>query len=207
MHDTRTHVAKTHDTRTHAKTHDTRTTGTGGRARAAPALCVLVAAALLGCGAETPAPEQRLAEARESLVAARDDVGRLETRVEKKREAVERAERALSKARQELQKAESELARARARIDERATNVALFRAVQSALLESEALEDYAIRVEVDGDGVILHGVVDEPAQRRAAVETARAITGVDSVMDEIRVRGSDAPEAAGASASSDAGSG
>lgn len=155
---------------------------------------VLGAAALLACGAESP--EQKLAAANERLSEVRTEVEQREARVEERREAVRRAEQALAEARAELEAAEGDLAAVREKLLARATDVALFRAVQKALLENEKLEDFAIRVEVSGDdAVTLHGEVDEQAQAELAAETARGLPGVESVVNEVRVRG--APGAGG----------
>jgi outer membrane murein-binding lipoprotein Lpp len=169
---------------------------------------------LVGCEDE-PAPEERLAETREALAEVRREVATLESKVERKREAVRRAEDALAQARQELEQAENDLARVRGRLDQRATRVALFRAVQKALLESESLEDYAIRVEVADGRVTLRGEVDREAQRERALALARKVIGADEsgletmdVTSEIRVRqgaGEGAASSSRAAASGDGG--
>ena len=158
-----------------------------GRTWPKPAGPVLVAAAaLLACGPEPP--EQQLAEAREQMVEVRSDVRSLEEQVADRREAVRRTEQALAEVREELQRAEQRLAEARQRIQENATDVALFRAVQSALLESDALEDFAIRADVDGGVVTLRGEVAEPKHAERALELARGVVGVENVRSDIQVR-------------------
>lgn len=137
----------------------------------------------LGCDGEPP-PEQRLAQTREQLAEVSREVGTLEAKVERRREAVREAEDALARARDELEESEQELARVRSRLDEHATRVAVFRAVQKALLEREALEDYAIRVEVADGRVTLRGEVDEQKQADAALEVARNAIGADDSGDE-----------------------
>lgn len=154
------------------------------------------AAVLCACGGGDAAPEQQLAEAREQLEEARSEVQGLEQKVEEKREAVGEAEQSLSEAREELATAEQDLRAARAEIDEQATNVALFRAVQRALLQSEALEDYAIRVEVRDGVVTLHGVVDQSGQAETAREIAQSQTGTAEVRSDIRVREAQSGESA-----------
>jgi osmotically-inducible protein OsmY len=143
-------------------------------------------AALMACG--PGAPEERLAQAREEFEETRSTVQDLEERVEVKRDAVRRAEEALAKARGELEQAENELSQAREKIEARATDVALFRAVQTALLESEELEGVAIRAEVKDGRVTLHGEVGERALAEEALEVARSAAGLDKVSSEIRVR-------------------
>lgn len=150
------------------------------------ALLLVVAIGLVACGADTP--EDRLAEARESLSEARDAVQSLEAKVEERRDAAEQAEEAAASARADLDEAKTDLARARTRIDERATQVALFRTVQGELLAAESLEDFAIRVDVSGGTVTLRGQVGKPEHAREAVEIARRVPGVVEVVDELTVR-------------------
>lgn len=150
------------------------------------ALLFAVAIGLGACGGETP--EDRLAEARESLSEARGEVQSLEAKVEERREAVQEAEDAAAKARAQLDEAEAKLAEARSRIDERATEVALFRTIQGELLAEKSLEDFAIRVDVSGGSVTLRGQVDKPEHAREAVKIARGVPGVSDVVDELTVR-------------------
>lgn len=159
-----------------------------------------IAFALVGCGSEV-APEERLAQTREALVAVREEVRELENRVEERRAAVEGAGQALDRAREELSQTENELGRVRRRLDEHATQVALFRAVQGALLQREALERYAIRVEIADGQVVLRGEVDAQKHADEALEVARTVVGggadeggfegIMEVKSEIRVRGED----------------
>jgi septal ring factor EnvC (AmiA/AmiB activator) len=151
----------------------------GSRLRPAMLLVGIGMVLLLTAGCGDEAPEKRLSETRHDLLEVREKIESLEANVSRKRETVERAEDALSEARERLARAESDLSRVRARLDARATRVALFRAVQSALLEREALEDYAIRVEVADDQLILRGEVDEQAAADRALEVARAVVGAD----------------------------
>lgn len=150
------------------------------------ALLFAVAIGLFACGADTP--EDRLAEARESLSEARAAVQSLEAKVEERREAVQQAEEAAAKERAQLDEARNELAQARNRIDERATQVALFRTVQGELLAAESLHDFAIRVDVSGGTVTLRGQVAKPEHAREAVEIARGVPGVAEVVDELTVQ-------------------
>lgn len=154
--------------------------------RSVGVLAPLAVIALVACGAE--APERRLAEAREDLEETRDEVQELRARVEEKRGAVQLAEQALQRAREELEQAARNLDQVREKVDVRATDVALFRVVQSALLDSEELENVAIRAEVEDGVVTLHGEVDEPALAEEAVETARSAAGTEEISNQIRIR-------------------
>ena len=156
------------------------------RVRLILALGSIAVVALLACGSQKP--EQRLVEAREKLEETRSVVQDLEERVEEKQEAVRQAEEALAQARKELEQAESELAQARQTTRTRATDVALFRLVQSALLDNEDLEDVAIRAQVKDGVVTLYGEVGDPALAEEALETARSAAGNEDVSSEIQVR-------------------
>lgn len=150
-------------------------------------LAALAVAGLLSCGGETP--EDRLEEA---LVAVREAEVRIEDGEE--RLAAERAE--LQACRQDLADAQRELNRARKthseakdRLEQRATEVALFRAVQAALLEADVLESVAVRVEVSDGQIVLHGEVPSTQLREKAAAIARATPGVTKIESRIRVVG------------------
>ncbi len=139
----------------------------------------LVASSLLGCGPDQP-PEARLEGAGEALEDAR---GRLE-------EARERhvvAQQGLREARKQLRQAERAVLSAEQRLSRRATEVALFRAVQKALLEDPALRQEAISARVDGSRVTLEGEVSEAELQARALEVARGTPGVEQVTDDLEV--------------------
>jgi hypothetical protein len=153
-------------------------------------LAAVAVGAVLAC--DSGPPEEQLAEARYELEQVRSEVKALETQVGDKKEAVRDAESQLARARAELDRAQSELAAARRKIQMEATDVALFRAVQTALLEADSLEAVAVRAEVASGVVTLHGQVNDTAQATAAMEIAQSVAGVDRVVNEIRVRGDSA---------------
>ena len=69
----------------------------------------------------------------------------------------------------------------------RATDVALFRAVQSALLEDESLQETGVSVSVEDGIVTLRGVVESADARDTARNIAQGVTGVETVVNRIRV--------------------
>lgn len=73
------------------------------------------------------------------------------------------------------------------RLAARATDVAVFRAVQTALLQEPALADTAIKVHVEHGKVSLHGVVPSEEQRERAIVISRATPGVGSVISRLRL--------------------
>lgn len=136
--------------------------------------------------AKEAAPDETI-PAREQLAKAQRQLKSLVKDVKTKRQAVERSKEQLATAREELAKAQDELQRVSREVDDRETNVALFRVVQRALLENEALDDVAIRVDVSHGVVTLHGKVEAKAQEREALETARSAAGMFDVDSEIEL--------------------
>ena len=74
------------------------------------------------------------------------------------------------------------------RLEIEATDVAIFRAVQSELLASDDLAETAIAVDVDEGAVTLRGTVDSTPELSLALDIARAVDGVASVASLLRVR-------------------
>lgn len=133
----------------------------------------------LGCGSSEP-PEQRLEEAGEALSNARESLSEA-------RERRDAAQQELAEARKALRRAERAVLSAAERVERRATDVALFRAVQAALLEDPALRQEAISARVDDARVTVEGEVSDAALRERALEVARSQPGVAGVRDEIEV--------------------
>jgi osmotically-inducible protein OsmY len=67
--------------------------------------------------------------------------------------------------------------------------VALFRAVQAALLEEPSLAEAAIAARGEGSEVTLEGEVAKTSLRVRALEIARGTAGVAEVHDELEVVG------------------
>lgn len=146
------------------------------------ALCLITA-----CGADPP--EERLDEAGESLEDAREERSEARNELESARARVAAAEQELHDARRALRDAEKRVAAAGSRVEQRATDVALFRAVQSRILRAEPLEEEAIGVRVEQGVVTLQGRVSDPDARDVALEVARSTPGVERVRDRLELQG------------------
>lgn len=149
----------------------------------------LVAAAL-ACGDSTP--DQRLEKASERLAEERDDLRELRGDQAGLREREEKASQALQNARGALRRAEQDVVSAEHLVEQRATDVALFRILQSDMLEASELGRSAIEVRVDDGVVTLTGVASDPSARQRALEIARGTPGVQSVRDQLGVEESTA---------------
>ncbi len=154
------------------------------RRAAAPALALVLLAAL-ACGDADP--EAKLEAAGRALTDARAEVQEAQERVESRKQALEVAEQELEEARKQLRGAEKKLAEVETRIDLRATDAALFRAVQSRLLKDEKLERVAVAARVEKGVVTLTGQVPDAKLRERAAEITRATPGVAAVENRIQV--------------------
>lgn len=154
------------------------------------------AAGALACGDGTP--EQRLEKASERLADARDDVRELRSDLPELREREEEASQALQNARAALRRADQDVASAEQLVEQRATDVALFRTLQSDMLEASELGRSAIEVRVDDGVVTLSGVASDQSAHQRALEIARATPGVQSVRDQLEVEEGTARAAAAA---------
>jgi len=143
-------------------------------------LCLSLAA----CGESR---EEKLRRASEALQSARQEVHKLRDEVKGKEEKQIAAEQELMAARKSLTEAESRLADAESKVDLKATDEAIFRAVQKRLLEDKKLRDTAISATVDHGAVTLHGRVSDEALVKYALGLARETPGVASVESEIQV--------------------
>jgi osmotically-inducible protein OsmY len=144
-----------------------------------------LAAAALACGDDTP--EQRLEQASERLAEAREDVRELRGDLGERREREDEASQALQEARASLRGAEQDVLSAEQLVEQRATDVALFRTLQSAMLESSELDHSAVEVRVADGVVTLAGVAADESARQRALEIARGTPGVESVRDQLEV--------------------
>lgn len=181
-------------------------------------LSVLAIAFFLACGgseepvetAEAPASVESAAPPAQtpagSFEAALERVATLEARLADQRALHEKAVARAEQARAALASDEKAVAKSQSDLD--ATSGALkkaerklaalqpvvpdeqlFREVQSALLESEALSQVAIRAEIEKGTVVLHGAVPDERVREGAERVAKEVPGVRAVDNEIKVVG------------------
>lgn len=143
-------------------------------------ICALLAGLFLAtaCGGDTP--EQRLEAAGEKVETVSNDLDTI-------RQRIEEHEAALDRLREEREKAKNRLGTLEERLDARATDTALFRAVQGALLEAKDLKESAINVLVEDRNITLVGSVPSAEDRERALDIARETAGVGSVRSRIRV--------------------
>jgi osmotically-inducible protein OsmY len=145
-----------------------------------PAVVLLAStlATLFACGSETP--EARLGDAGEKVEEAEETLESLDQRIDEH-------ERALDELRDRRRKMKDRLRTLEERLAARATDVALFRAVQSALLDEPGLKETAINVLVEDKRVTLVGAVPSADQRDRALAIARAAPGVGEVASRLRI--------------------
>lgn len=148
---------------------------------------VLVVAGLAaGCGG---GDDEDFRLAAQALTAARESVEQEQRAVEERRARLEVAQAELAEAERQLREAEERLSDAESRVDLKATDAALFRAVQKRLLEDERLRDVAIDADVRRGVVELRGSVPDERTAAAAVEVARSVPGVMRVESRVNVAG------------------
>lgn len=145
-----------------------------------PAVVLLAStlATLFACDGKTP--EARLGDAGDKVEQAEETLDSLETRIDEH-------ERALDELRDRRRKMKDRLQTLEERLAARATDVALFRAVQSALLEEPGLKETAINVLVEDKAVTLVGAVPSADQRDRALSIAREVPGVEEIESRLRI--------------------
>lgn len=166
---------------------------TGTRSLRAAAIPALALALATGCGQDE---EERLRDAIENLTEAREAVQAAQEEVDEKQAAVDEARAELEKAREGLREARERQAAAESKVDLSATDDALFRTIQTRLLEDDDLEGAAISAQVSQGVVTLSGTVSKAEKRERAVEIARSVPGVSGVNSQIRVKGPPAAQEA-----------
>lgn len=151
--------------------------------------CALTLFLLLAssCGERTP--EQRLEEAAERLSEKKEVETEKREQVEEQRAALERAREGAGEAERELAKAEQARREARERLDMLASDVAIFRKLQSAMLQDPELEKDAVMVQVNDGVVTLDGRVSSKEAHQRAIEIARSAPEVKDVRDRVVVAG------------------
>lgn len=141
-------------------------------------LALALTAALVACG--EPTPEARLESAGAELEATEDSLASLNQRIEDHQDQ-------LAELRQERRRTEDRLLSLEDLVEARATDVAVFRSVQAALLEAPALNQAAIAVDAKDGLVTLSGVVPSEELQQLAVDIAHGTAGVDRVRSRIDV--------------------
>lgn len=144
-----------------------------------PAAALIATASIFAACAEDT-PEARLSDAGEQVEEVEDDLASIEERIAEH-------EQALDRLRDRRQKMKDRLRTLEERLAQRATDVALFRAVQSALLDEEGLAETAINVLVEDANVTLVGTVPSAKQREEALAIARDTAGVATVKSRLRI--------------------
>lgn len=159
--------------------------------RNTPAAGLALMCAFLLAGCEKQAPETQLAAAGEALGEATTELSDLNSRIEQ-------TEALLDQLRAERRQQRDRVRTLEQRLEARATDVAIFRAVQSALLGDEQLQDVAIFVDVEDGAVTLNGVVRSKEEADRAVTLSTETAGVNSVSTRIRVNDPQAENDSGA---------
>ena len=141
----------------------------------------LIALGLLA-GCSRPAPE-------EQLIEAVQDVEDMQSRLEFLAEEIDSHEEALEQLRKERQRARAKLMTLEERLQRRATDLAIFRAAQSALLEDDGLKEAAVSASVEDGVVTLTGSVSSAEEERIATGLVRAVPGVESTVSRLQIIG------------------
>lgn len=148
------------------------------------AITILLAIAFSACGNSTP--EARLEAVGEDLSESTSDLASLDARIEE-------AEALLETLRDDRRNLRDRVRTLEQRLEARATDVAIFRAVQTLLLEDALLSESAIFVSVEDGRVTLAGVVRNDEEARQALALAKQTAGVGGVSSRIRVNDPAAP--------------
>jgi len=146
---------------------------------------IAVTALLLGCGRSDP--EVDLARASKAAAETRSEVEIASEKVKQREAEVKQAQARLTEARAALKAIEEELAKREAKVDSRATDEVLFRAVQKRLLEDDDLASVAIAAHVNNGLVTLTGNVPDARLRDRATLVARETPGVQRVESRVQV--------------------
>lgn len=133
---------------------------------------------LLGCQENTP--EARLESAGDKLESSEDTLESIESQIAEQ-------EQLLAELRKQRRKLRERVLTLEERVAARATDVALFRSVQTALLEDERLVRAAVSVDVEGGVIRLSGRVTSDAELKTAEDIARTVPGVDVIESRIEV--------------------
>lgn len=147
-------------------------------------IVLLLFIVLSACGDSTP--EARLEAVGDDLDETIDELINLDKQIEE-------IESNLGQLRSKRRDLRDKMRTLEQRLDARATDVAIFRAVQSALLEDSELQESAISVSVEDGAVTLTGVVRREEAARRAISLSKQTTGVHSVSSQIQVNDPSVP--------------
>lgn len=127
-----------------------------------------------------PAPEEQLIEVGEDVSEMQGELAALNAHIDRHMDAIDEL-------RQERQQARSKLMTLEERLEKRATDLAIFRAAQRALLDEPTLRDAAVLASVEDGRVTLDGTVASRAQQEKAAELVRSVPGVSSTVVRLRI--------------------
>ena len=133
---------------------------------------------IVACG--RPAPEERLIDMGEKVDDAAMTVEQLD-------DTIERHEDRLDDLRKQRRKAKAQLLTLEQRLERRATDLAIFRAAQRALLDEPALQQSVVSARVEDGIVTLVGSVADLGDERIAREIVQAIPGVESIVSRVQL--------------------
>lgn len=155
---------------------------------------VLVTLALVACGPQDP--EARLEEAatdveqaRQKVEAVREEVQSAKDDLQSLQAAVDDAQAQLAEARKKLRRKQEQLAAERNELHSTASDTAIFRLVQTRLLDEPSLSTAAVGVDVIDGQVTLRGEVESPEQKETAERIASGTPGVEKVVNLVDVSG------------------
>lgn len=143
------------------------------------ATITVIGLGLLGACSK-PAPEERLIEVGQ-------DVSDMQTRLKLIDAEITTHENAIQQLRKERQNAKAKLMTLEERLQRRATDLAIFRAAQSALLDEPTLQEAAVLASVEDGIVTLNGSVSSAQEEQKATDIVRAIPGVESTVVRLQL--------------------
>ena len=144
----------------------------------------MVTIAVIGLGflgaCSKPAPEERLIEVGR-------DVNDVQGRLESLNSEIAEHQDAIQKLRRERQSVNAKLMTLEQRLQRRATDLAIFRAAQSALLDEPTLQEAAVVASVEDGVVTLSGSVSSLQEEQTATDIVRSIPGVKSTVVRLQL--------------------
>lgn len=145
-----------------------------------PLIAALFASLVAVAACEPNTPEQRLQAAGDELDDTQLDLESLDQRIEQQQDV-------LALLKKQRRQTKNQLLTLEQRVAARATDVAVFRAVQSELLAEPKIRNAAITVDAESGNVTLSGLVSSRAEMEVALSIARGTAGVEHVKNRIEV--------------------